>query len=86
MLTLNTKLLSSLIGLARSIIGNEDLVTNHTNTLIYESLYNLSINNNDTSNLIERIEQEKQRLVPNCNHCVAKCGKTDNYDINNLKN
>lgn len=85
MLTLNKELLSSLIGLARSIIGNEDLITNDTNKLIYESLYNLSIDNKDTSTLISLIEQEKQRLVPNCYHCVAKCGKTDNYNTDNLK-
>ena len=85
MLSLNLELLSSLIGLARSVIGNEDLVTNHTNKLIYESLYNLSIDNKDTSFVIKEIEKERQRLVPNCYHCVAKCGKTDNYNTDNLK-
>ena len=53
MLSLNLELLSSLIGLARSVIGNEDLVTNHTNKLIYESLYNLSIDNKDISFIIK---------------------------------
>ena len=30
-------------------------------------------------------KKERQRLVPNCYHCVAKCGKTDNYNTDNLK-
>lgn len=85
---LQDKLTGALIGLARSIEGNEDLVMPETNKLIIESLFttitNVNFDNNKISYLIEKIRLEKERLVPRCFCCSSACGRNDDYDMNNL--
>ena len=85
---LQDKLTGALIGLARSIEGNEDLVMPETNKLIIESLFttitNVNFDNNKISYLIEKIRLEKERLVPLCSCCSSACGRNDDYDMNNL--
>ncbi len=85
---LQDKLTGALIGLARSIEGNEDLVIPETNKLIIESLFttitNVNFDNNKISYLIEKIRLEKERLVPRCFCCSSACGRNDDYDMNNL--
>lgn len=85
---LQDKLTGALIGLARSIEGNEDLVIPETNKLIIESLFttitNVNFDNNKISYLIEKIKLEKERLVPRCFCCSSACGRNDDYDMNNL--
>lgn len=85
---LQDKLTGALIGLARSIEGNEDLVMPETNKLIIESLFttitNVNFDNNKISYLIEKIKLEKERLVPLCFCCSSACGRNDDYDMNNL--
>ena len=85
---LQDKLTGALIGLARSIEGNEDLVIPETNKLIIESLFttitNVNFDNNKISCLIEKIRLEKERLVPHCFCCSSACGRNDDYDMNNL--
>jgi hydroxylamine reductase len=76
-------LIGSLIGLARSIIGNEDLVTSSTKDLLFTGIFTLS-NNNEIINLLTSIENEKKRLTPNCYNCLASCGKTNNFDLQEL--
>ena len=36
--------------------------------------------------MIERVEEEKSRIAPGCGTCVAKCGTTDNYDMEQIWN
>lgn len=75
---LDSDLLGSLIGLVRATEGNEDLITNETNEIIIQAL-----KTNDL-NLINKIEQEKRRLVPDCYACGVNCGRNNNYDLNDL--
>ena len=77
----NSKLLSHLIGLARAISGNEDLVNDTTKYLIFDSLLNLHQVDSVTSSIIMRITEERKRLIPNCFYCESSCGRNDLYNV-----
>ena len=85
---LQDKLTGALIGLARATEGNEDLVTADTHKLVLEALFttitNVNFNNETINALIERVEAEKERLVPRCYSCASPCGRNDDYDMNML--
>lgn len=82
----NSKLLSHLIGLARAISGNEDLVNDTTKYLIFDSLLNLHQVDSVTSSIITRITEERKRLIPNCFYCESSCGRNDLYNIDDFNN
>lgn len=85
---LQDKLTGALIGLARATEGNEDLVTADTHKLVLEALFttitNVNFNNETINALIERVEAEKERLVPRCYSWASACGRNDDYDMNML--
>lgn len=85
---LQDKLTGALIGLARATEGNEHLVSASTDKVILEGLFttitNVNFNNKTISALIDRVEAEKQKLVPNCYNCDTSCGRNDNYDMQKL--
>ena len=87
---LQDELTGALIGLARSTFGNEHLVKEETHRLVMEGLFttvtNVNFNNETISALIEKVENEKKRLVPDCSACASACGRNDNYDMQNLWN
>ena len=87
---LQDKLTGALIGLARATEGNPDMVTPTTDKLVLEGLFatitNVNFNNETINELIQRVDQEKNRLVPNCTDCVASCGRNNNYDMTILWN
>lgn len=87
---LQDKLTGALIGLARATEGNEHNITETTNKLVIESLFatitNVNFNNETISALIDRVEEEKNRLVPNCALCTSSCGRNENYNMNELWN
>ncbi len=87
---LQDKLTGALIGLARASEGNESFVTEATDRLVIEGLFttitNVNFNNETISALIDRVEAEKERLVPNCLCCPSACGKNNSYDMNELWN
>lgn len=35
--------------------------------------------------MVARVEAEKNRLNPDCAVCKGKCGRTDNYDLEELE-
>ena len=82
---LQDELTGALIGLARATEGNEDLVNETTNQIILESLFttitNVNFNNETVKVLIDKVQAEKKRLVPNCFACASSCGRTDNFDM-----
>ena len=82
------QLFGTLIGLARTMVSNEDLVTESTMLTLLEGLvfYKESLNSDAVSAMIERVTEEKKRLAPNCFYCMASCGKNDDYPLENLKN
>lgn len=87
---LQDRLTGSLIGLARALGGNEDLITPETDKLFVEGLFtavtNVNFNNETINALTERIEVEKRRIVPDCAVCSSSCGRTDDYDMQKLWN
>lgn len=87
---LQDRLTGALIGLARATEGNEDLVTNTTDRLVLDGLFttitNVNFNNETINTLIDRVNAEKERLVPNCLCCSSSCGRNDNYDMKDMWN
>ena len=83
-------LTGALIGLARAVQGNEDLITAETNKLVLEGLFttitNVNFNNDTVAAMLKRVGQEKARFAPGCSTCLSSCGRTDNYDMEALWN
>ena len=85
---LQDELTGALIGLARAAEGNEDLINEATNQLVLEGLFstitNVNFNNDTLKVLIDKVQEEKKRLVPNCFACASSCGRTDDFDMQSL--
>lgn len=87
---LQDQLTGALIGLARATEGNVSSVTEDTHRLVMEALFatltNVNFDNNAIEELTRRVEEEKQRLAPDCSVCGSACGRNDNYDMEKLWN
>lgn len=87
---LQDKLTGALIGLARATDGNEHLISQSSTNVIVEGLAATMpyITSDDImlDKLIQCVEEEKRKMVPNCFLCESPCGRTDDYDMNNLWN
>lgn len=87
---LQDQLTGALIGLARATEGNEDLISPSTDKVVLEGLFttvtNVNFNNDTISQMIQRVEEEKEKLVPNCFGCPSACGRNDDYDMQKLWN
>lgn len=85
---LQDKLTGALIGLARATEGNEAFISVTTDRVILEGLFttitNVNFNNEIIIQLINRVEEEKKKLIPECYTCVSSCGKNNNYDMQKL--
>ena len=85
---LQDKLTGALIGLARATKGNEELVSASTDKVVLEGLFttitNANFDNETIAALIARVNEEKEKLVPNCFSCVSSCGRNDDYDMQEL--
>lgn len=82
-----TRILSSLTGLVRSIEGNEDLISQDTIRMIQDSLVTIGqgeADENVTQYLVSVLAKEKHRLAPDCATCMNHCGRTDNWNPDNL--
>ena len=86
---LQDQLTGALIGLARAADG-DTLATPNTWRLMIEGLFttvtNVSFNEKTIRELIDRVHEEKARLVPGCSGCGSRCGRNDDYDMNLLWN
>ena len=86
---LQDELTGALIGLARSMEGDAD-ASAETYKVIIDSLFttitNVNFNEETIKVLIDKVHEEKNRLVPSCKTCEAGCGKNDDYDMANLWN
>lgn len=87
---LQDKLTGALIGLSRAVEGNEDLITKSTDKLIIKGLFttitNVNFNNGTISELIECVDKEKRRFIPNCFSCESSCERNENYNISDIWN
>ena len=82
---LQDALTGALIGLARATEGNEHLVNENTDKLVLEGLFatitNVNFNNETLQILIDKVEAEKERLVPNCYECASTCDRNNHFDM-----
>ena len=86
---LQDQLTGALVGLSRAVDNAPD--TNEgTWRLMIEGLFttvtNVSFNEKTIRELIDRVHEEKARLVPGCSGCGSRCGRNDDYDMNLLWN
>ena len=85
---LQDELTGALIGLARAAGGNEHFITEEMNQLVLEGLFttitNVNFNDETLKILINKIENAKKKLVPDCFTCSGSCGRNDNFDMNTL--
>ena len=83
---LQDELTGALIGLARACANNPK--TEQTDRLILEGLFttltNVNFDDETIRALIDRVNEEKARIVPVCVDCMSRCGNTDNYDLEHL--
>ena len=67
---LQDELTGALIGLARAVDGNEDLVTEKTDALMIESLFmtltNVNFDDSRIQAQIDRVHREQGRMIPRC--------------------
>ena len=86
---LQDELTGALIGLARAVDGAET-ISKRTGQVIIEGLFttvtNVSFDNTAIEKTIRKVRAEKERLVPDCGRCQSPCGKTDEYDMQQLWN
>lgn len=82
------KLTGALIGLARATEGNDHLVSDSTAAVTVEGLFatltNGSTDNDGLSAIMERVDAEKRKLVPECYKCASACGRNNEYDMQKL--
>ena len=82
---LRDKLIGALIGLARATDGNEHLISESSTAVIVESLLAADKDPGTLNGLLERVEAEKKKMVPDCFTCAAPCGKNNDYDMDKLR-
>ncbi len=87
---LQDRLTGALIGLARATENNEHLTSDSTAAVVVESLFatltNVNFDDKRFYRLLERVDGEKRRLVPDCFACTSQCGRNNEYDMNHLWN
>lgn len=87
---LQDKLTGALIGLARATEGNEHMVSDSTAAVIVEGLFatltNVNFDNDALLAIMERVDTEKRKLVPECYKCASACGRNNDYDMSKLWN
>lgn len=85
---LRDELTGALIGLARATDNNADTSTD-TWRIMIEGLMmtdaDADINENALREQIGRVHAEKLRLVPDCAVCTSPCGRTADYDMQQLQ-
>ncbi|MBR2130950.1 MAG: hydroxylamine reductase [Oscillospiraceae bacterium] len=87
---LQDRLTGALIGLARATENNDHLLTDSTAAVVVESLFstltNVNFDDERFYRLLDWVEVEKRKLVPNCYDCTSQCGRNNEYDMNKLWN
>lgn len=85
---LQDELTGALVGLARSVDGNEP--TAATNRAMLEGLFttitNVSFDDDAIQRHIDAVHREKNALIPQCACCSSHCVRNDDYDMKELWN
>ena len=85
---LQDELTGALIGLVKTCGSNPK--TENTDRIIIEGLFttitNVNFNNQTLQDMIDKVHNEKNIISPGCSACEARCGNTDDYDMNEIWN
>ena len=83
---LQDELTGALIGLARVCANNP--MNKEVDRIILEGLFttitNVNFNNDTINQMIARVKEEKDKISPSCVNCIAKCGNTDDYNVEKI--
>ena len=86
---LQDELTGASIALARAVDGAE-IISPRTSQVILKGLFttitNVSFDNAAIEKMIREVRVEKERLVPDCSKCPSPCGKTAEYNMQQLWN
>lgn len=83
---LQDELTGALIGLARAMDTIPEIPA-ETWQIIIEGLFtNTSFHEKTLHELIDRVHAEKFKLVPDCAVCSSPCGRTSDYNMENIWN
>lgn len=77
------KLIGALIGLAKAC--NVHLKTENTNSIIIKSLAAIFPLEGNGEELLQRVREEKLAVASDCTTCLAPCGNTDEYNLDELQ-
>ena len=73
------QLTGALVGLARATENNDHLLSDSTVSVVVESLFttltNVNFDNERFQHLLDRVDAEKRKLVPECFTCTSQCGR-----------
>ena len=87
---LQDQLTGELIGLARATENNDHLLTDSTAAVVVESLFatltNVNFDNERLCRLLDQVDAEKRKLVPDCYACTSRCGRNNAYEMSELWN
>ena len=87
---LQDRLTGALIGLARATDGNEHMLRASTAAVVVEGLFatltNVNFDNDALLAILEKVDAEKRKLVPECYRCASSCGRNNDYDMSKLWN
>lgn len=80
---LRDELTGMLVGLVRATEGNEHLTTADTAQILLDGLQ--ATQDPDDEAVIrlqmQRVLEEKRRLVPDCFYCACPCGRTSDFEL-----
>ena len=86
---LQDELTGALVGLSRAAYNAPDANDSTWHLMIdglFTTVTNVSFNEKTLRELIDQVHREKARLIPNCSSCASVCGRTDDYDMENVWN
>lgn len=83
---LRDRLLGSIIGLSRATDSHEHELTEDTYSILLEGLRTLTENpdGEKLESAIAVVREEKAKVTPDCAVCQYPCGRTDDYDMEEL--
>ncbi len=85
---LQDNLTGALIGLARAVDASGFPAPESTDRAVISGLFttvtNVNFNSETIQKLIDRVHEEKSKLVPDCGMCGSPCSRNDDYDMDEV--
>ena len=83
----SNSVIGALIGLARATDGNEHLICPEATEVIVDCLAASRefLPEEKANAFLQRIDEQKRRMIPDCFACAAPCGKNNAFDMQRLR-